>query len=158
VGDVGYTSIAELRVLAPQETESATDLHINVVFTDFEDTQAALKAAAALAAGLRAGIDLIVPQIVPFPLQLARPAVPPAFTLRRLMELASTADVQPSIRMYLCRDRVETLIQVLPPHAVIVVGSRNRWLPTKPERLARTLRKNGHHVIVARYPGNRAAT
>ena len=154
---MGYPSIAELRLLDPQRTESATDLHIDVVFTDFDETRAALKAAAALATGLGANIDLIVPHIVPFPLQLAQPAVPPGFTLRRLMDLASAARVQPSIRVYLCRDRVETLQQVLDPGALVVLGSRNRWFPTTPERLARTLRRKGHHVIVARYRENRTA-
>ena len=149
---VGYLSIPELRVLTPQRTESASDLHIDVVFTDFEGTRAALRAAAKLTAVLRASIDLVVPQIVPFPLQLVRPAVPPGFTLRRLLDLASTVDVRPSIHVYLCRDRLQTLLQVLQPHSVIVVGSRKRWFPTTPERLARALRKNGHHVILVRYP------
>jgi hypothetical protein len=154
VGDVGYLSIPELRVITPHRSESASDLHIDVVFTDFEDTGAALKAAAELAIGLQADIELIVPQIVPFPLPLVHPTVPPGFTLRRLMDLASAADVQPSIHVYLCRDRLQTLLQVLEPHSVVVVGSRRRWLPTIPERLARALRKNGHHVILARYPEN----
>jgi len=152
VDGVGYLSIPELRVLTPQRTESASDLHIDVVFTDFEGTRAALKAAAELTSGLRTGIDLIVPQVVPFPLQLVRPAVPPGFTLRRLLDLASTVDVRPSIHVYLCRDRLQTLLQVLQPHSVIVVGTRKRWFPTKPERLARALRKNGHHVLLASYP------
>ncbi len=158
MGDVGYLSIPELQVFPPHRAESASDLHIDVVFTDFEDTRAALKAAADLTIGLEADIDLIVPQIVPFPLPLAHPTVSPGFTLRRLIDLASAAHVQPSIHVYLCRDRLQTLLQVLEPHSVIVVGSRKRWFPTKPERLARALRKNGHHVILARYPENCTST
>jgi hypothetical protein len=144
--------IPALQVLAPQRVGSPGDLHIGVVFTDFEGTRTALKAAATLSTGLEADIDLIVPQIVPFPLPLARPTVPPAFTLQRLRELAAAAEVQPSIYVYFCRDRLQTLLQVLELHSVIVVGSRQRWFPTQPERLAKALRKNGHHVILARRP------
>ena len=148
---MGHASIAHLQILAPHRAESPEDLHIGVIFTDFEDTKAALKTASTLAAGLHADIDLVVPHIVPFPLALAHPSVPPGFTLRRLSDMAAAAEVQPSILVYFCRDPLETLLQVLDPHSIVVVGSRKRWFPTKPERLAGKLRKNGHHVIVAKH-------
>src|SRR5207249_11325888 len=129
-----------------------------VVCAAFEDTRVALHDAADLTIGLEPDIDFIVPQIVPFPLPLAHPTVPPGFTLPRLMDLASAAHVQPSIHVCLCGDRLQPLLQVLERHSVIVVGSRKRWSPTKPERLARALRKNGHHVILARYPENCTST
>ncbi len=144
--------IPALQVLTPQRVGSPSDLHIGVVFTDFENTRVALKAAASLSTGLEADIDLVVPQIVPFPLPLARPAVPPEFILQRLRGLVVAAGVQPSIYIYFCRDRLQTLLQVLEPHSVIVVGSRKRWFPTQHERLARALCKNGHDVILARWP------
>ena len=145
---VGSAFIPAYQVLAPQHTESQRDLHIGVVFTTFEDTKEALRAAADLAAGLCADIDLVVPEIVPYPLPLVRPAVPPGFTLRRLMQMAREAEVEPSIYVYLCRDKVQTLLQVLEPHSVVFLGSQKRWFPTKSEFLARTLRKNGHLVIL----------
>jgi hypothetical protein len=146
---VGDPFIPALQALAPHRVQSPNGLHIGVVFTDFEGTKAALRVAANLITGLEADIDLVVPHVVPFPLPLVYPAVPPGFTLRRLRELASAANVQASIYMYLCRDRFQTLLQVLEPHSIVVVGSRKRWLPTKTDRLARALRKNGHQVILA---------
>ena len=146
---VGPAFIPAYQVLSPRHTESQRELHVGVVFTNFEDTKAALKVAANLCAGLQADIDLVVPEIVPYPLPLVRPAVPPGFTLRRLMELAREAEVQPSIHVYLCRDKVQTLLQVLEPHSVVILGSRKRWFPTKSIFLARALRKKGHHVILA---------
>lgn len=152
VRGVGSVFIPDLQVLAPHRAESASDLLISVVYTDSDETKAALKSAAGLSAGLNADIDLIVPHVVPFPLPLVRPSVPPGFTLQRLLDLAAAADVQPSIFVYLCRDALETLLQVLNLHSVIIIGSKKRWLPAKPERLAKALRKNGHHVILARHP------
>ena len=146
---MGDPFIPALQVLAPHRVQSPDGLHIGVVFTDFEGTKAALKVAANLIAGLEADIDLVVPYVVPFPLPLAKPAVPPGFALRRLRELAAAANVQTSIHMYLCRDRFETLLQVLEPHSIVVVGRRKRWLLIKTDHLAGALRKNGHQVILA---------
>jgi len=129
-------------------------LQINVVVTDPVETRAALRAAAELSADLSADIDLVVPQVVPFPLSLRSPSVPPGFLLRQLRELASSAAVDPGIRVYLCRDRAETLLEVLAPHSLVIIGGskRKRWFRADSERLARTLRKNGHQVILAGSP------
>jgi hypothetical protein len=147
---VGSAFIPAYQVLAPPHTEPGPELHITVVFTNFDDTKQALQAAANLASGLRADIDLVVPEVVPYPLPLVRPAVPPGFTLRRLMNLAREADVQASIYVYLCRDQVQTLLQVLQRQSVVVLGRRKRWFPTKPMLLARALRKRGHQVILVK--------
>jgi hypothetical protein len=148
---VGSAFIPAYQVLAPHRTESQTELHIGVVFTNFEDTRAALKTAADLCAGLEGHIDLVVPEVVPYPLPLIRPAVPAGFTLRRLMELARGAQVQPNIYVYLCRDKVQTLLEVLAPHSVVVLGRKKRWFPVEAQFLARALRKQGHHVILVKW-------
>ncbi|MBI2149314.1 MAG: hypothetical protein HYU27_01755 [Acidobacteria bacterium] len=147
---VGHAFIPALQVLAPHRTNSPRHFHIRVVFTTFEDTKAALKAAADLSAGLSAGIDLVVPHIVPYPLPLARPSISVSFTLRRLCQLAADTGLELSIFVYFCRDALQTLLQVLEPHSLIVIGTRRRWFSTKRERLAKALRKNGHEVVLAR--------
>ena len=137
-------------VLAPASKESASDLRIAVIVTDFEETETALKAAAKLSAGLHAAIDLVVAQVVPFPLPLREPPIPTSFTVGRLDNLAARLNVLPGIRVYLCRDPFETLIQVLGTYSVIMVGSRKRWLSSKPENLARALTRKGLHVVLAK--------
>ena len=148
---MGSVFIPELQLLVPHRADSCSDLLITVIYTDPDETKAALKSAAALSAGLNADIDLIVPHIVPFPLPLARPSVPAVFTLQRLMELAAAAGVEPSIFVYLCRDVLETVLQVLNVHSVVFIGNKRRWFAAGPKRLARALRKNGHHVILTKY-------
>jgi hypothetical protein len=61
--------------------------------------------------------------------------------------IAIESPVETIVRVFLCRDRLETLSMVLKPHSLVVVGGRGRWWPTAEERLARRLRRAGHEVI-----------
>jgi hypothetical protein len=128
--------------------ETDPKLDISVVSTSIESTLTALKVAGNLAGSLGGRITLIVPQIVPYPLPLATPPVAVDFHERRLRVLASGYRVETRVSIYLCRDPVETLMSVLKPHSVVVVGSRRRWWPTAEKRLAAKLRRAGHEVLV----------
>jgi hypothetical protein len=122
-------------------------LSISVVFTSVESTLAALKEAGNLANSLGARIMLVAPQIVPYPLPLETPPVLIEFNENRFRVLASQSPVETSVQIYLCRDRFETLISVLKPGSIVVLGGPKRWFPTKDERLARRLRRAGYEVI-----------
>ncbi len=145
------------RILLPQtgrparpETEAAElRLNISVIFTSVESTLSALERAGAMATSLGARITLLVPQVVPHPVPLESPPVLLDWNEKRFHVIANQSPVQTTVRIYLCRDRVETLVSVLRPGSIVVVGSRTRWWPTREERLARKLRKAGHEVIVA---------
>jgi hypothetical protein len=125
-------------------------LDISVVFTSVNATLHALKEAANLAKSLGGRITLIVPQIVPYPLPLARPPVPVDFSERRLWVIANNCRVETRVSIYLCRDASETLKSVLQPASLVVVGKRtsSRWWPTAETRLAKKLRRFGHQVVV----------
>jgi len=131
----------------PVVRESTGRLNINVVFTSVNATLAALKAAGALANHLAAHITLVVLQIVPYPLPLKTPPVLIEFNERRFRIIASESPVETTVRIYLCRDPLETLPAVLQPHSVVVLGGRRRWWPTAEQRLARKLQRVGHKVI-----------
>jgi hypothetical protein len=133
----------------PQVTEGKSCLEVSVVFTSAAETVAALKRAAALASRLDARITLLVMQIVPYPLALERPPVPSDFNEKRLEAIAKASSVDATVRVYLCRDRMETLSAVLKPGSLVVVGGRRRWWPTAEQKLARRLRRAGHDVILA---------
>jgi len=131
----------------PETGESESRLNVDVVFTSVEPTLAALKKAGALASRLNGRITLVVPQIVPYPLPLKTPPVLIEFNERRFRIIASESPVETTVRIYLCRDPLETLAAVLQPHSVVVVGGRRSWWPTAEKRLARKLRRVGHEVI-----------
>jgi hypothetical protein len=131
------------------ETEEAERrLNISVIFTSVEATLAALKKAGALASSLGARITLVVPQVVPYPLPLESPPVLLDWNERRFRVIAGESPVETTVRLYLCRDSVETVKSALSPRSVVVVGGRKGWWrSTREKRLARKLRRAGHEVI-----------
>jgi hypothetical protein len=122
-------------------------LEITVVSTDPAGTRAALGAAAAFVRNLEARIRLIVPQVVSYAAPLEMPPVPPRIVEERLLALASRTAVDTTVDIYLCRDEAETLLRVLKPQSLVIIGGRRRWWSTPERRLARKLRRGGHEVI-----------
>jgi len=123
-------------------------LNISVIATSPEATAAALEKAGALANRLGALIELMVPQVVPFPLPLASPPVLVEFNENRYRSIVRENSVATTVRIYLCRDRLGTVRSALTPRSLVVLGGRKRWWPTAETRLASKLRKDGHEVIV----------
>ena len=129
--------------------EPSRRLNISVVFTTVESTLAALKAAGALAASLGARITLLVPQVVPHPLPLESPPVLLDWNERRFRVIASQSPVETVVRLFLCRDSVETIKDALHPKSVVVIGGGSWWPFSREKRLAATLRRAGHEVVLA---------
>ncbi len=138
---------------APNEPEGDQEdrgLNICVVFTSPEPTVAAIKKAGALASSLGAHITLMALQVVPFPLPLDDPPVLLEWNEERFRSIASESPVETMVRLYLCRDKIESLKGALRPMSVVVIGGRkSRWQFTAAKRLAREMRRAGHEVIVA---------
>lgn len=129
-------------------------LRIHVLFTNPGDTRAALNTAVEMASELESEIALIVPQIVPFPLPLDNPPVPLDFAsdqIRHLAESIPAGNVNLQGHIYLCRNPIETLLQELPAHSLVVIGARAGWPFGKSKRLAKALRRHGHEVILANH-------
>ncbi len=123
-------------------------LNVMVIFTSVEATLAALRTAGALASSLRARITLLALQVVPYPLPLESPPVLLDWSERRFQTVADQSPIETLVRLYLCRDRVETLMDVLKPRSVVVIGGRkSRWPFTPEKRLTRQLRRAGHEAV-----------
>ena len=137
------------RPIEPITDRAEHRLEVTVVFTSHSGTAAALKSAGVLASKLSAHITLVVPQIVPYPLPLESPPVLLQFSEQRFDEITKLSAVETVVRLYLCRDRWETLKAVLRPRSLVVIGGRKRWWPTREKRLARQLRRAGHEVVFA---------
>jgi hypothetical protein len=131
----------------PPVEEAGQRLNIAVVFTSTEATLAALKEAGALASSLGARITLLVPQIVPYPLALETPPVLIEFNEKRFRLIARQSPVETTVQIYLCRDGMETLTNVLSPGSIVVIGGQKRWWPTREKKMARQLRRAGHEVV-----------
>ena len=131
-----------------QLSERRSTLEVTVVFTKVPATLRALKMAAELAHNLNGRIRLLVPQVVPYPLPLERPAVSAEFSRRRLQTLASQGSIDTRVEVWLCRDRSDALCQALKPDALVVNGVRRSWWPATEKALARKLRRKGYEVIL----------
>ncbi|MGD0298263.1 MAG: hypothetical protein ABSE86_14215 [Bryobacteraceae bacterium] len=131
-----------------QLSERRSTLEVTVVFTKVPATLKALKTAAELAQNLNARIRLLVPQVVPYPLPLEKPAVPAEFHRKRLQTLASQGSIDTRVELWLCRDRYDALSRALEPEALVVMGVRPSWWPTAEKALVRKLRRKGHDVIL----------
>ena len=149
-------STAITRPLPPSEGGEGTEcrppgrFEVNVIFTDPQATVAALKTAGTLARDLGACVRVRAAIPVPYALPLDEPPVSVPFTERLLSGLVcrlEQGDFEPTIHLYLCRNQVEALLQVLTPNSLVVIGGRKHWWPTAERRLADALRSKGHRVV-----------
>jgi hypothetical protein len=120
---------------------------LTVVFTTPQATLVALKRAEELAGPLRVPIQILVPQVVPYPLPIDRPQIDPNFKVRHLLTVSMEGSTETRVDVRLCRDSYEGLVKSLPPHSVVLLGGRRHWWPTYEARLAGRLHLAGHHVI-----------
>lgn len=132
-----------------REEQSEPRLNISVVFTSVKPTLSALREAGRLASSLGGYITLLVPQVVPYPLELEKTTGWDDFHARRFRTVAGASSVSTTVRVYLCRDPEAAVLAALTPHSLVVIGGRKRWWPTSEKRLAGKLRRAGHEVIVA---------
>jgi hypothetical protein len=134
----------------PSPKFSSGPLEVNFIFTDLQGTTAALNFAQCVARELGARIQLGAAIAVPHQLALDEPPVSVAFLQESLRNLASRVTqegFEPTVHVYLCRDRVLALFRVLGANSLIVLGGPKHSWPTAESRLARALRAQGHQVI-----------
>jgi len=144
-----------IRLLGTEEcqTEDSLPLEVNVIHTDPRETASALGFATRMAHNLGACIRIRAAVPVPLQLQLDQSLISVQFMERLLCDLARRFGAgvdEKTVQVYLCRDRIETLLRILRPHSVVVIAGRRRWWQTPASRLAQALRDNGHDVVFVR--------
>ncbi len=132
---------------SPIRDPQSSSLPVAVVYTSASATVLALKRAGNLAKELDARIRVIVPQVVPYPLPLDQPAVYPERAARRFLTRIDGHSIESQIEVLLCRDAAQAIHQMVAPESLLVLGGRASWWPTREKRLAKDLRRAGHHVI-----------
>jgi hypothetical protein len=143
----------QLTVGLPEATHEIPEsdlgqFQIHVVYTTPEETKAALQRAEQLSRGLDTRIVLILTPIVPFPLPLDQPPTPVEFFLDELQCISASMDREVISYIYFCRDPLRMIKSALRPHSLLVIGARSRWFLGRSQRLARSLRRCGHEVVV----------
>jgi hypothetical protein len=123
-------------------------LRLHVIYTTPEGTRAGLRVASLLARDLGAKLELLVAQVVPYPLPIHDATTPASFTEQSVSTLVSECDVDVDVKVLLCRDREETIPQWLPAESIAVIGRRRRWGPGSSWGLIRVVKRTGHQVVV----------
>jgi len=129
-----------------EPARQTAELDLVVPFTTPELTRAALDAADRMGAGLNAALRLVKVQVVPFPLDLNQSPVYVDFLKTQLAQFESALPASGEIR--LARDFEAGLESTLDPDSVVVLATRNRPWKTRTERLAASLRRVGHKVVM----------
>ena|SRR6266478_7675730 len=81
--------------------------------------------------------------------QTSPPLTPSTFTKQRLHSLTEPycEDLEIVVRMCPSGDLEQSLLYVLEVDSVVLVGGRQRWLPTQDQKLATLLPAFGHRVL-----------
>lgn len=127
-----------------------TELDVVVPFTTPELTRAAIEAANRMGAGLKGALRLIKVQVVPYPLDLSQSPVPIGFLKKQLCQFQPEIPISGEIR--LARDLQQGLLGTLTADSVVVLAARRRPWKTSNERLAESLRRAGHKVLLVSSP------
>jgi len=135
----------------PKDGASA-EMEIVVPYTEWSITRALLQRAAELTAGLNARVTLVAVHTIPYPVTFGCPTAVHAYLVDQLVGLAGLCPLPVTPHVVLARDREEGFLFVLKPEATVLVGSHKRPWRTSEERLARTLVRNGHKVVLVHIP------
>jgi hypothetical protein len=103
----------------------ASRITIFVLFAGVGKTLDALSSAGRLARDLDAHIEIIVPEIVPYPLPLDEPPVLRSFWNQRYRTIVEQAGIDTSIHVCFCREPRETVDRLLNSGSIVVIGTRH---------------------------------
>jgi hypothetical protein len=112
-----------------------------------ELTRAALRHAG-VCSDLDVHVSLVDIQVVPFPCPLDQSPIDKEFSERRLSELLTENGLSGTAAVLYTRDWLEAFKRVLEPRSLVILATKRRWWPTREHKLARTLSKAGHQVML----------
>jgi hypothetical protein len=120
---------------------------VYVVFTTIDQTLRAVRVARRLADAMGSGVTVVHFQSVDFGAPLEDPVgISPVETDDFTSRLeAEGAPIR--VRVWVCRDARRAISLALGAHALVVVGGRRRWWPTRSGRWQRRLEAQGHFVV-----------
>jgi hypothetical protein len=140
------TEKAQLGLGVIEQVQHEAELDLVVPFTTPDLTRAALDAANRMGAGLNATLRLVKVQVVPFPLDLNQSPVYIDFLKDQMTQFQSELPVAGEIR--LAREFEAGLFATLGRESVVILATPKRPWRTNNERLAATLRRAGHKVVL----------
>ena len=140
---IAYHEIDQRRV-----SDTATGvLWVAIPYTTAKLTLQALRHAGA-GTDLNLHVSLVDIQVVPFPCPLDQPLIDRKFSERRLRNLFVQTNLPGTTGIVYARDRLEGYRQALAEASLVILATKKRWWRTREQKLARSLQKAGHHVML----------
>ena len=124
------------------------ELEVVIPYNEPSVVAEVLRQVPALTAGFNARVSLIAVHTLPYPLPFVCPALAHAHLVEQLTELASGCALPVHPQVVLARDRTEGLRYVLKPSSTVLLGTRKHLWPTQEDKLARSLTRDGHKVVL----------
>jgi hypothetical protein len=118
-----------------------------VLLTSVEETRSALRVAHDLAQAMAASLTLIDLRPTQLPLQPASPHRDTDPRKTAFVERLRSQGIAVNLRLFVCQDEWQAIPLAFRPHSLIIVGAKRSWLPTRTERLRRSLEAAGHFVM-----------
>ncbi len=140
---IGYEEIDRHR---PSDITTGV-LWVVIPYTTPELTRAAMRHAG-VCSELDVHVSLVDVQVVPFPCLIDQPPINNEYSQRRLQELFNESRLPGRAAVLYTRDWFEGFCRVLEPKSLVVLAAKRRWWPTREKRLARSLSKAGHQVML----------
>jgi hypothetical protein len=140
------TGYEEIDQRGPSDSKTGV-LWMVIPYTTPELTRAALRHAG-VCSDLDVHVVLVDIQVVPYPCSLDQPPINKEFSGRRLAELLEETGLSGRAAVLYTRDWLEAFKRVLEPGSLVILATKKRWWPTREEKLARTLTKAGHQVML----------
>jgi hypothetical protein len=131
----------------PVGFETSRPIEVVIPFTTMAQVQASLKDAARLCTGLDANVRVVRVVVVPYPLDLDRPAVPVSSIVDEMAGLS--CDLPLTLDVRLSREKLPTLVDAMGTHPLVLLTTKRRVWRTKEERLALALQSAGHEVLMS---------
>lgn len=141
--------VSGLSLQGPDSGAPIRPLSVNVVYTGPETTLPALRATLSLIRDLSAIVHIRAMIAVPRQLAMEFAFSSIQFLKRRicdLVERVGSRHCEYVVHIYVCRSRIETLLSVLRPASLLVIGGRRRLWPTAESRLSKAAISAGHSV------------
>jgi hypothetical protein len=141
--DSAQLSLAEINPLQ-------RPLDLVVPYTNPALAARALAAATELARGFEAAVTLMAVHVLPYPSPLECQEGIRKRLEAELTAVARTSPVSIRVKLVFARDRADAYLGLLRRQSMVVIGTKDRWWPTREERLARKLTVAGHSVAIIR--------
>ena len=129
-----------------------SDMATGVLWMVIPYTTPELTAAALRHAGVCSDLDvhvlLVDIQVVPFPCPLDQPPINNKFSESRLSAMLKESGLPGKVGVVYTRDWFDAFRRVLEPQSLVILATKKRWWPTREDKLARTLSKAGHQVML----------